>query len=211
MTGLSLPIDYFKKTAKALHKHVRGAESNACRRVRTVFTNYRDKPDAAVASNFTLMQAQHVVAVEHGFAKWQDLAQASATELRLAITMVKFPDLNAHGVGLYPHHDRLPLAEREKFFTDERDELRRSADRVEATVQWLRKHIRAIKSINLNHTSYGLKHITEQEIGYIPNGVFIAAAIIAGYPFRRIEKPKLAFGMSERSIKESAKRVGYAV
>jgi hypothetical protein len=39
--------------------------------------------------------------------------------------------------------------------------------------------------------------------------VFVAAAI-AGYPYRRIDEPKAAFGMSERSIRESAKRVGYA-
>jgi hypothetical protein len=88
--------------------------------------------------------------------------------------------------------------------------LRQSADRVAATVEWLQTHIRPIKTINLNHTSYGLKHIAEREIGYIPNGVFVAAAIIAGYRYRRIDHPKVAFGMSERSIRQSAKRVGYA-
>ena len=209
MTELSLPIDYFKKAAKALHKRVRRAESTACRRARAVFTDCRDKPDAAIASDFTLMQAQHVVAVEHEFVKWQDLVHASATELRLVITMVKIPELNAHGVGLYPHHARLPVPERDKFLADERSELRRSLDRVAATVEWLQKHIRSIKTINLNHTSYGLKHIAEKEIGYIPNGVFVAAAIIAGYPYR-LHKPNAAFGMSERSIRESAKRVGRA-
>ena len=61
---------------------------------------------------------------------------------------------------------------------------------------------RPIKTINLNHTRYGLKHIAEKEIGYIPNGVFDAAAIIAGYPYRRVDQPNATFGMSERSIKE---------
>jgi hypothetical protein len=210
MTDLSPPIDYFKKAAKALHKHVREAESTACRRARAVFTDYRDKPDTAIASKFTLMRAQHVVAVEHEFVKWQDLAHAPATDLRLAITMVKIPELNACGVGLYPHHARLPVPERDKLLADERTELRRCGDRVAATVEWLQKHIRPIRTINLNHTSYGLKHIAEREIGYIPNGVFVAAAIVAGYRYRRIDEPNVAFGMSEHSIKESAKRVGYA-
>jgi hypothetical protein len=211
MTELSVPIDHFKKSAKALLEGVRRAESGACRSARSVFSDYRNKADAALASEFTLMQAQHVVAVEHGFVKWQDLTQASATELRLAITMAKIPELNAYGIGVYPHHQELPVPERDKFFAEERNELRRSVDRVAATIEWLRKNIRPVKTINRNYTSYGLKHITEKEIGYIPDGVFIAAAIIAGYEYRRIAPPKVAFGMSGRSINESAKRVGYAV
>lgn len=120
MTELSLPIEHLKKGAKALHKQVRQAESKACRRARAVFADYRGKPDVTIASDFGLMRAQHVVAVEHGFTKWQDLAHASATELRLAITMLKIPDLNAYGVGLYSHHASLPVLEREKFFADGR-------------------------------------------------------------------------------------------
>src|SRR5690349_16819629 len=91
MTELSLPIEHLKKAAKALHKQVRLADPAACRRAGTVFRDFRDRRDADIASDFKLMQAQHVVAVEHGFVKWRNLANASATELRLAITMVKIP------------------------------------------------------------------------------------------------------------------------
>jgi hypothetical protein len=36
-------------------------------------------------------------------------------------------------------------------------------------------------------TSYGLKHIAVEEIGYITNGVFIAAAIAEGFRVVRID------------------------
>src|SRR5687767_9865807 len=68
MTELSLPIDYFKKSAKILCKQVKAAASAACQRARVVFNDYSDKSDDAIASAFTLMRAQHVVAVEHDFA-----------------------------------------------------------------------------------------------------------------------------------------------
>jgi hypothetical protein len=50
--------------------------------------------------------------------------------------------------------------------------------------------------------SYGIKHTAEQDIGYITNGVFIAAGIIAGYSYEiREGDPNVSFGMSEQSFK----------
>jgi hypothetical protein len=46
-----------------------------------------------------------------------------------------------------------------------------------------------------------MKHIAEQDIGYVANGVFIAAAIIAGYPYE-LCAPNARFGMSETSFKK---------
>jgi hypothetical protein len=44
------------------------------------------------------------------------------------------------------------------------------------------------QTINRIGTSYGLKHIAEHDIGYVTNGVFIAAAIAAGFQIERTER-----------------------
>jgi hypothetical protein len=44
--------------------------------------------------------------------------------------------------------------------------------------------------------------VAEQDLGYITNGVFIAAAIIAGYSYEITDSPNVDFGMSERSHRE---------
>ncbi len=201
MTDISLPIEYFKKAAKSLHKQAGAADPIACRRARAVFTDLTDKADAAVAAAFTLMRAQHVIAVEHAFEKWEPLTHSSATQLHLAITMARVANLTDFGIGLYSEHQKLPLRERTAKFEEERELLRKSADRVQVVIDWLRRNIRPIKTINMRRSSYGLKHVAEKDTGYITNGVFIAAAISAGYPYK-IYEPNPAFGMSERSINE---------
>jgi len=40
---------------------------------------------------------------------------------------------------------------------------------------WLHQFAK-LKSLNKRGSSYGLKHVAEQDIGYVTNGVFIAAA-----------------------------------
>jgi hypothetical protein len=52
------------------------------------------------------------------------------------------------------------------------------------TREWLRQWPK-VKAVNRSGTSYGLKHIAEAEIGYITNGVFIAAAIAEGFCVER--------------------------
>ena len=85
----------------------------------------------------------------------------------------------------------------------EREMLCDSIDDVMWTVEWLRSNVEPIKTINRRHSSYGLKHLAEKfsPNGYLSNGVFIAAAMIVGYPFK-LDPPNAMFGMSERSIKE---------
>ncbi|MCG2462045.1 hypothetical protein K8352_14895 [Flavobacteriaceae bacterium F89] len=42
--------------------------------------------------------------------------------------------------------------------------------------------------INMNHSSYGLKHIVERGIGkYVSNGELIAAMILSGYRYKAID------------------------
>src|SRR5512134_1307508 len=104
MTDLSSPIEYLRKLAKTLTKQVRDADPIAIARVRAVFFDLAEKTDVDVRSALSLMRAQHVVAVEHGFPKWNDLIDRSQIELHLAITMVKEPALNDFGIGLFFGH-----------------------------------------------------------------------------------------------------------
>ena len=85
---------------------------------------------------------------------------------------------------------------------EDRAALAKSAGLVSAVAEWMSKHLKPIQSINSRWTSYGLKHVCERSMGiYVPNGVFIAAAIGAGYPVRFTGGPNPSFGISERSIR----------
>ncbi|MBI5509138.1 MAG: hypothetical protein HY903_10325 [Deltaproteobacteria bacterium] len=202
-TDLSVPVEHFKKRAKDLLGQVRAQESEAIIRVRRVYNDLSGKADVDVASDFGLMRAQHVVAVEHCFASWEALCTSPGVEARLAITMAKIPELNDFGIGLFHDHRRQPLAEQQAIYEKDREVLRKSASTVEATVRWLLENVEPTKNVNPRRTSYGLKHVAEKDIGYITNGVFIAAGIIAGYPYELMPNhPNVQFAVSEKSLRE---------
>lgn len=62
-----------------------------------------------------------------------------------------------------------------------RQALLDSVEEFAAAKLWCVANLRPSKTLNRNHTSYGMKHIAEEEIGYITNGVFIAAMLAAGF------------------------------
>ncbi len=112
----------------------------------------------------------------------------------------KLPEPTDFGVGVY-NGRRLHAAEYESKFRADRETLLNSTGAFVKTCQWLEK-IEKIKTINNKHSSYGLKHLAEEEIGYITNGVFIAA-IHCGFEFKiHRNSPNVAFNMSEKSIKK---------
>jgi|GEM_PF-3179260 len=49
---------------------------------------------------------------------------------------------------------------------------------------WIEKNLKRTEKLCTRVSSYGLKHIVEEEIGYIMNGVFIAAAIHCGFDYK---------------------------
>lgn len=71
-----------------------------------------------------------------------------------------------------------------------------------------------IRTINKNHTSYGLKHLAERRakklsahdeirVDYISNGTLILAMVDAGFRFVRDgESPNVFFNVSERALKK---------
>jgi hypothetical protein len=192
-------VEHLKKQAKTLLKAYREGSERARAWVDHV---YRDPID-----HLGLQQAQHVVARRHNFDSWQAVVAASDIERRLAITMAKEPYLTDFGIGIFYNRSQ-SREERRATFQQQREQLRRSARHVEWTVDWLRQYVTPIKTINRNRTSYGWKHLAEKfyDEMYITNGVFIAAGIIADYPYKIIDGPNVPFGMSEKSAKMLRKR-----
>jgi hypothetical protein len=69
----------------------------------------------------------------------------------------------------------------------ERERLRKQLNSFVAARAWLRRFPR-LKRVNRRRgTSYGLKDVADREIGYLTNGVFIAAAIAEGFVVQRIK------------------------
>jgi hypothetical protein len=77
MTKTSTPIEYFKKEAKKLFRQVEAGEAEALDRVKRVLKD---------SEKVSLMRVQHVIAVESGYPKWENLINASAVELQTAIS-----------------------------------------------------------------------------------------------------------------------------
>lgn len=115
------------------------------------------------------------------------------------------PGLNDFGIGVFNPHAKT-ASERQRELVEGKATLLDSIEAVYKCCEWL-KDVERIKGINTRHNSYGLKHIAETEIGYITNGVFIAAAILLGFDYRIINGgPNVAFNMSESSIKAIRRR-----
>ncbi|MBQ0967462.1 hypothetical protein KBY91_31845 [Streptomyces sp. RK23] len=115
----------------------------------------------------------------------------------LAEVMEEHRTLTDFGIGVFDS-DRLTVGWRRAELAAARERLRREEDLVLDRAQWLRDNVMPIKTHSAD--SYGVKHLIEDATGvYMPNGVFIAAALIVGYPFR-YDEPNVRFGMSQRDL-----------
>jgi len=68
---------------------------------------------------------------------------------------------------------------------------------------WLNKVVRK-KSFNTNISSYGLKHLVEEDRNtYVSNGAFIIAAIRSGFKIKQtwIRSPNIYINISNKSIR----------
>jgi len=123
------------------------------------------------------------------------------TREKIQFAIDKVPTLTDFGIGLFERDKKLPVIEQKKKFKEEQSSLLDNTEEFERLCEWL-KPIDKIKSINKNHTSYGLKHLAEKTIGYSTNGTFIAAAIYSGFDIRTDkDSPNSQFNMSEKSLK----------
>ncbi|UZD57566.1 hypothetical protein OLL83_003356 [Shewanella algae] len=111
------------------------------------------------------------------------------------------PELTDFGIGIYNNGRGLDKAQKKAEFDKSQSLLLDSSESFEKTVVWL-KQVEKVKSFNTHRSSYGLKDLAEKEIGYISNGVFIAAAIHSGFKYKiNPDSPNVRFNMSEKSLK----------
>lgn len=72
---------------------------------------------------------------------------------------------------------------------------------------WVAANLQPRKQINRAHTSYGMKHLAEPEIGYVTNGVFIAAMLANGYRMGANPGYNPSFNVGVRSLGRVAWRM----
>ena len=113
-------------------------------------------------------------------------------------------ELNDFGIGLFKNGRGLTPQQRKDKLEEDRQRLLDSVEEFNKTCEWLSTKARR-KTINRAHTSYGLKHMVERDIGYITNGVFIAAAIHCGFKIQYFhDSPNVCINISEKSLKGHA-------
>lgn len=121
--------------------------------------------------------------------------------------MDEIPTLTAHGIGVYNERAKTP-EQRTTELADGRRELLQRLEECKKVCGWLAE-VESVGSINERiGTSYGLKHVAEDEVGYVCNGAFIAAAVFCGFRYR-VEpgSPNVLFNMSGKSIKAIRQRI----
>jgi hypothetical protein len=80
-----------------------------------------------------------------------------------------------------------------------------SLDDFERARCWLRTKPRTADVNKSAGFSYGLKHVAEVDIGYVTNGVFIAAAMAEGFKVKRCypDSPNAWINISSKGLQQS--------
>jgi hypothetical protein len=123
-------------------------------------------------------------------------AEIAAADAAMADVLEREPVLSDNG---FKHGDI-----KEAEFLNWREDIRRPASPAGFMVArgWL-KQFGKIKALNKRGSSYGLKHVAARDIGYVTNGVFIAAAIAEGFIVRRAgafgDSPNAWFNISAKA------------
>jgi hypothetical protein len=119
------------------------------------------------------------------------------------------PLLNDFGYGVFDGHRMSKQQKSAKIAADRAAMFEpRSLEQFEAVRAWLRQFPK-IKQVNRRVTSYGLKHVAEHDIGYVTNGVFIAAAIAEGFQVERAGgSPNAWLAISAKAWERGTRRGG---
>ena len=111
------------------------------------------------------------------------------TKFRLVKLMERLPRLHTFGASTPPTASAYDFG---------RESLAKDWKRVDEIIDWLKEaKIKKISSINRKQSSYKYKHVVEEQIGYITNGQFIAAAILSGFEYEW-KGPNAYFNMSQK-------------
>src|SRR5262245_13241403 len=109
----------------------------------------------------------------HRVREAQDLQAKYAHEMQAV--MAQLPELTVHGLGIFVSSPTSAEKEVSKQWAKERAKLR-----LPASLQKYGKAKGWLLRYRWPGNSYELKHEAERAIGYIPNGMFIAAAKAVG-------------------------------
>lgn len=139
-------------------------------------------------------------------AEWKEkhfpVSEGERTEFlrRIEKLLIVEPTLSDYGFGVFDYAGKSPAAIEAEIKLNQ-DRLRDSVDDVVRCYNFLIMYVVPTKTITMVRTSYGMKHSVERQIGYITNGVFIAAAKIAGFRGKlpRAGSPNMHFNMSKKS------------
>lgn len=125
------------------------------------------------------------------------------TEAAMLSVMAETPDLTDHGFGV-PLELREKPEDRLRRFQRERAHLLlpNALNEFERARTWLSRQPRQ-KRVSRRWSSYGLKHVAEEAVGYASNGVFIAAAISLGFRVER-EGTDACLNINPRAIPRAA-------
>jgi hypothetical protein len=120
----------------------------------------------------------------------------------MARIMAEHPDLNILGFGVHSLR-RMSAARQAAELAERRRELLEPAAlaQFEKARAWLARQGRTCNISSSAGSSYGIRHVAENTIGYVANGVFIAAAYAEGFRVRHIEtSPHAWLNISKASI-----------
>lgn len=174
---MSQQIDFFKSESKKLVKQYNSQEVEAIGRVQKHIRNM---------DVFCLARAQHVVAREAGFNRWEDLLHASANRLQFGVILYKNPLLTEIEGWSYPGHKINSYKE------SDRQSLINNYDWVMRIVSWLRTN-NVCEPVNsddeyLFHTGTGkdcfsrlFVHLFNEPYKYTGTGLVIAAFMMCGF------------------------------
>jgi len=134
--------------------------------------------------------------------------QIAAAAGDMARILEREPELGDFGFGVFGPRRKTP-AERAAELAQNREWMMapRSLVQFLAARAWLRRFAKT-KGINRRAgSSYGLKHVAEYTIGYLTNGVFIAAAIAEDFQVHRIGAgPNAWFNISATAWRRPAQQ-----
>jgi hypothetical protein len=113
----------------------------------------------------------------------------------LVAVLAKHPTLTAYGFENPDETDPAEMQERS-------EELRKSEAAFDAARVWIREHLPPTPRSRGYYSSYYLKHVAEAEVGYLTNGLFIAAMIHCGHRFRQPGRgnPNAYFPLHKRRV-----------
>lgn len=128
------------------------------------------------------------------------------TQEDLLNAMAKEPALTYFGLGVYDQHKK-SKDEYEREFIQKREQLEGSLHQFQLCCEWL-SLCQPRQTINTKiGSSYRLKHVVEAYYGeYIANGVFIAAVIHMGIPYKSHgDSPNIHVALSSKHLPEKTR------